>query len=316
MQGCIDFLVTVTPGKDIYMNNRINHLYKDRLFKVIFGSPENKHNALSLYNALNGTDYKNPQDLTVYTIENAVYMGMNNDFSFILDGSLSLYEQQSTFNPNMPLRGLFYLSKQYEKYVEDNRLLLYSSSRKMIPTPNYVVFYNGNTELPDKSILKLSDSFTRKSDNDYVPAIEVRALVLNINAGKNGELLELCRPLMDYANFINHVKINIQNGMINEDAVENAVDYAIKENYLDGWFKAHRAEAIGMILTEYDEKQVMQQLADEYMEEGMKKGMDKGMDNMSALTKTLLSLNKPDELLKASDDPQYRNKLMHQYNII
>ena len=308
----------VKPGKGVFMSVKINSLFKDRLFKVIFGSPENKQNALSLYNALNGTDYKNPQDLTVYTIENAVYMGMSNDFSFILDGNLNLYEQQSTYNPNMPLRGLFYLSKQYEKYVEEHAILLYSPTRKKLPIPKYVVFFNGSTELPDRTILKLSDSFINKSDtdSDYVPSIEVRALLLNINAGKNRELLELCRPLMDYANFINHVKMNKDNGMTNEDAVEYAVDYAIQENYLDGWFKAHRAEAIGMILTEYDEKKVLQQLAEEYKEEGMAEGIEKGLDSMSALTKTLLTLNKSDELLKATSDPQYRDQLMRQYNII
>ena len=290
-----------------------NREHKDRLFKVVFGAPENKDNALSLYNALNGTDYQNSDDLIIYTIDNALYMGMHNDFSFILDGDINLYEQQSTYNPNMPLRGLFYLSKQYEKYVEEHNIDIFSSKRKMIPTPRYVVFYNGGTKIDERMIMKLSDSFINKSsDNEaYAPSLEVNTLVINLNVDNNRDLLERCRPLMDYANFVNRVKMNIDNGMKIESAIEEAVDYAIENDYLNGWFKIHRAEAIGMILTEYDEKKHMQQIADEYKELGRAEGIGK----MSSLGQILLSENKTAELSKAFADSQYRDQLFKQYNI-
>ena len=102
----------------------INRQYKDRLFKIIFEQPEN---ALSLYNAMNGSCYENPEELEIYTIEDAVYMGMRNDVSFIFNNVLNLYEHQSTYNPNMPLRGLIYFSKQYEKYIQVNH---YEVNRK------------------------------------------------------------------------------------------------------------------------------------------------------------------------------------------
>ena len=177
------------------MQVNINRLHKDRLFKDIFASPESKGNALQLYNALNSTDYKDENDLEVYTISDAIYMRMKNDFSFILNGDLNLYEQQSTFNLNMPLRGLFYFSKQYERFVGGNSQMIYSTRLKKLPTPKYVVFYNGGDERPEREVLKLSDAFENQNygDEEYVPSLEVRALALNINYGHNKALPDACR---------------------------------------------------------------------------------------------------------------------------
>ena len=92
-------------------------------------------------NAVNGSHYEDADALEIVTLENAVYMGMKNDLAFIVDTGLFLYEHQSTYNPNMPLRDLFYISGEYQKFV-DNRSL-YSSSLQKIPAPNFIVFYNG-----------------------------------------------------------------------------------------------------------------------------------------------------------------------------
>ena len=90
----------------------VNRQYKDRLFKLIF---KEKKDLLQLYNAINDTNYDNPDDIEVNTIEDAVYMGMKNDISFLITDILNLYEHQSTFNPNLPLRGLFYFARLYQK---------------------------------------------------------------------------------------------------------------------------------------------------------------------------------------------------------
>ena len=116
----------------------INEKHKDRLFRAIFGGSQPEY-TLSLYNAINGTDYDDPGKLEIYTIEDTVYMGMKNDLSFIIDDEIYLFEHQSTYNPNMPLRGLFYLAKQYEKYVADQGLDPYSTAIVCLPTPKYVV---------------------------------------------------------------------------------------------------------------------------------------------------------------------------------
>ena len=121
----------------------VNRKYKDRVFCMLFGNEENKKNILSLYNALNNTNYTNETDIEITTIEDAVYIKMKNDVSFLVDSYLSLWEQQSTFNPNMPIRGLMYYGNLYNSYIEEHSLNIYGSTLVKLPTPQYIVFYNG-----------------------------------------------------------------------------------------------------------------------------------------------------------------------------
>ena len=122
---------------------KVNKRYKDRLFRLLFGNEKYKENTLALYNALNGTSYSNVDDLTIYTIDDVIYIDMKNDVAFILDSELNIWEQQSTHNPNMPLRGLMYFGKLYDKYITDVHKNVYRKKLVEIPTPKYVVFYNG-----------------------------------------------------------------------------------------------------------------------------------------------------------------------------
>ena len=85
-----------------------------RFFRMLYNDREK---LLELYNALNGTVYEDTGDLEICTLENAIYMGFKNDVSFLFDSEMCLYEHQSSFNPNMPLRDLFYISRQLQKYV-------------------------------------------------------------------------------------------------------------------------------------------------------------------------------------------------------
>ena len=136
-----------------------NRQYQDRLFKAIFGREEHKDWLLSLYNALNGSSYTDPSAIEINTIEGIIYVTMKNDISFLIDSQLNLYEQQSSYNPNMPLRGLMYFSQLYQKYISKQRKDIYSSALLKIPTPQFIVIYTGSTELDDVKELKLSDSF-------------------------------------------------------------------------------------------------------------------------------------------------------------
>ena len=104
----------------------VNREYKDRVFKFIFGNPENKEWTLSLYNAVNGSQYKNPDEIQFNTIEDAVYMGMKNDVSFIIRSEMNLWEHQSSFNPNIPIRFLIYGGRLYEKYISATGYFQYS----------------------------------------------------------------------------------------------------------------------------------------------------------------------------------------------
>ena len=85
---------------------KVNKKYKDRVFKFIFG--RNKAWALSLYHAVNGSNYTDPDALEFNTIDEILYIGMQNDVSFLLFFVLSIWEHQSTFNPNVPIRMFLY----------------------------------------------------------------------------------------------------------------------------------------------------------------------------------------------------------------
>ena len=183
----------------------INNKHKDRLFTFLFGREEHKDWTLSLYNAVNRTNYTEPDEIEIVTIENAVYMGMKNDLAFILHCHMSLYEHQSTFNPNMPLRGLMYAGMLYDKYIHRHRLNIYGSKIIRVPIPKLMTFYNGTDETEDRVLLRLSDAFPdgadiRESD------IEVTVTMLNINHGRNRELMKACRPLAEYAWFIEEIR--------------------------------------------------------------------------------------------------------------
>lgn len=164
-----------------------NRKYKDTVFQRAFVK---KKDLLDLYNAVNGTDYQNEEELVINTLQDAVYMYMKNDVSFIVDCRMNLYEHQSTVNPNMPLRGLLYFSKLYETYVELHEIDVYSSTLQKLPTPRYIVFYNGTKEEVDKRVFRLSEAFENGEG-----CLECEATVLNINYGHNHELLEKCKRL-------------------------------------------------------------------------------------------------------------------------
>ena len=149
-----------------------NRNYKDTVFRMLFSD---KKNLLSLYNAVNSRDYTNPDDLEIVTLENAIYMGMKNDLAFVIGTDLFLYEYQSTYNPNMPLRNLFYISSEYQKMVDSNKL--YSSTPLEIPAPHFVVFYNGTTKQEDSWYNYLSDSYHNFSG---IPDLELKVVTLNI----------------------------------------------------------------------------------------------------------------------------------------
>lgn len=159
---------------------KMNMQYKDRLFKLVF---REKKDLLQLYNAVNHTTYDKPEDIEVNTMEDVIYMGMKNDISFIIHNVLNLYEHQSTFSPNLPLRGLFYFADIYRKIVGKNSDL-YSSKLIKLPVPQFIVFYNGLGDAPEKQTLYLHDAFAKTySDKDFLPtdaAIDCRTTFLQI----------------------------------------------------------------------------------------------------------------------------------------
>ena len=222
-----------------------NRKYKDTIFRMLFSD---KKNLLSLYNALNGKNYSDCDKLEIVTLENAIYMSMKNDLAFILDLDLFLWEHQSTYNPNVPLRDLMYIAKEYEKYIKEKGISLYSSRQQKIPAPQFIVFYNGNRKIGERMEHRLSDAYETVRGE---PALELKVLVININEGHNQKLMESCQILKEYAQYVSKVRTYKKTLNLNE-AVEKAVEECIQEGILREFLLANKAEVVAMSIFEYD----------------------------------------------------------------
>ena len=245
---------------------RRNH--KDTLFRMIFST---KENLLSLYNAVNHSNYTDPAELEIVTLKNAVYMNVKNDQAFLLDMQLNLYEHQSTWNPNMPLRFLIYVAKEYQKLIRNHTL--YASTLVDLPTPHFVVFYNGEEEQEAESELRLSQSFKQKTDK---PELELIVKVLNINLDKNQDVLEACQLLKEYMLLVDRIRrYTAEYDDINL-AVEQAVTECIEENILADFLRKNRTEAIEVSIFEYDEKREKELIRKAEFAEGERVGLEKG----------------------------------------
>ena len=254
-----------------------NRNYKDTVFRMLFSD---RKNLLSLYNAVNQSNYKNPEDLEIVTLENAIYMGIKNDLAFIMDTNLYLYEHQSTYNPNMPLRDLFYICSEYQKLVDKKSL--FSSTLQKIPAPNFIEFYNGSTVISDCTELRLSSAFECLTGE---PKLELIVTVLNVNEGHNADLMQHCSMLKEYAQYVARVRHYASDMPLNE-AVKHAVDECIREGILAEFLTRNRNEVISMSIFEYDKELEEKKLRKAEFEAGREAGHEAGFaegENHAAL---------------------------------
>ncbi len=253
-----------------------NRNYKDTVFRMLFSD---RKNLLSLYNAVSGAHYEDPEKLEIVTLENAIYMGMKNDLAFIIDTDLFLYEHQSTYNPNMPLRDLFYISSEYQKLVDKRSL--YSSLLQKIPAPQFIVFYNGTEKKKDSWVNHLSEAFENLSGN---PKLELELLTININEGHNPELMEQCQTLREYAQYVACVRRYAREFELNE-AVKLAVDECIRNNILSEFLRANKSKVISMSIFEYDKEEEERKLRKAEYEAGAAAGLKAGVSKGKILAK-------------------------------
>lgn len=276
---------------------RVRRNVKDRLFCFLF--EKDREALLELYNALNGTAYQDVSQLEIVTIESAVYVVMKNDLAFILAGTLNMYEHQSTYSPNLPVRFLIYLAQEYQMVIEQTERSIYGTSQISLPVPQCVVFYNGTKEIPEEQTLRLSDAFENgKAQAD----VELVVRMLNINYGHNRLLMEKCRMLEEYSEFVDIIREYTSMGQSVEDALADAVDYCIEHGILENTLRENRAEVLGMLLEEFDVKKFERTLRSEGREEGLEEGREEGIQ---------LTL----EILKESNFPKEyaQRKLREKY---
>ena len=272
--------------------------YKDTIFRLLFNDRER---ALSLYNGVNGTKYNDASILQYNTLENAIYMNVHNDISFVIANQIQMYEHQSTVPINMPLRDLFYIADILQKTVADKTI--YGSRPLMIPNPDFVVFYNGEKTLAERMELKLSDNFIIPTDN---PALELRVTILNINDGMNEELKEKCPALKQYMQYVNRVRKYSKETDL-KSAVTRAVDECICEGILKDFLIKQKAEVIKMSIYEFDEEREMKLIRESEREFGEYR--------IRTLYKYLLSDNRIDGLKRATEDALYCNALCEEYRL-
>ncbi len=237
--------------------------YRDTVFKMLYND---KKELLALYNGMNGTVYANSDDLKITTLDNAVFMNMKNDISFILDMRLNLYEQQSTVNPNMPLRDLHYISDTFQVLTigED----IYSTKLLSLPNPKFIVFYNGRQKQPEIRKMKLSDMYEVQTEEI---SLELIVTQYNINKGYNEELMQRCPTLFQYMEYTDRVRRYCEEVDLKQ-AVLKAVEECIEEGILRDFLLKNKAEVINMTIYEYDEELHKRTLLREGYEDGFSDG--------------------------------------------
>ena len=287
--------------KSNQLQNRkqVHRNVKDRLFRYLF--EKDREALLDLYNALNGTVYQDSSQLEIVTIESAVYVVMKNDLAYILTGTLNIYEHQSTYSPNLPVRFLIYLAQEYQMVIEKAEKSLYGTGRISLPTPQCVVFYNGMNEMPEERILRLSDAFENKKARADV---ELTVRMLNINYGHNKQLMEKCRVLEEYSRLVAVTRDYMTVEKDIQTALNRAVDYCIENDILKEFLLRNRAEVLGMLLEEFDAEKYERTIRGEGREEGREEGV-----------KT--SIRYSIEILQETSQPREyaKKKIMEKYTV-
>ena len=268
-------------------------------------------------------EYDNPDDVEMVTLDGGISLSVRNDASFVVGDSLSIYEHQSTVCPNMALRSLIYFvavikerisgrhngssdNDENSTVVRDGRNL-YGKSLVKIPTPKFVVFYNGAQKQPEKMTQYLSDSFEQKTDD---PELELKCKVYNINYGKNRAIMEKCRWLDEYMMFVD--KVREYHRSKDEDDLEadinKAIDYCIENDVLKEFLLERRGEVTKVMALDYTfDKQLEMERADAWKE---------GRVAMSKLMNKLLDDGNIEEARRVTEDAEYCERLMKEYGII
>ena len=250
-----------------------NKEYKSDVFSMLL---QDKKRAMEIYNAINGTDYADPELVEMTTLDDKSFsLTVRNDASFILDANLSLYEHQSTYCPNMPLRDLLYFASIIQKQIKAQKRDIYGGRILKIPVPHFVVFYNGKEDAPDQYDLRLSDAFEKETED---PEIELVCHVYNINSGKNTPLLSKCQTLREYMYFVDMVRKNNEISGNLEDAIEKAINQCMEENVLRDFLAQHREEVMHVMTLDYTFERRLEMQRAEAIEDGERIGKEIGKE--------------------------------------
>ena len=261
-----------------------NREYKSDVISMMLQIPEY---ALDVYNAMNDSAHTDPDMIQIMRLENGISLSVRNDASFFISNYLNLYEHQSTYSPNAPLRFLIYLTNLLKTTIRKRDL--YSRKCVQIATPHFAVFYNGTEKRPEKEVLKLSDAFINQTDT---PEIELTVTVYNINPNNNTQLLEKSEVLRGYMIFVNRVRENLehqkkiaQNAPEYDEAayeeelevaINEAIDYCVKHHIMEEFFRENRNEVTKSMVLDYTWERREELIRAEEYEDGKREGLEIG----------------------------------------
>lgn len=274
------------------------HTYKDGIFRRLFND---KTELIKLYNAVSGQNYPLDTDIRIVTLDNAIFKDRKNDLSFIIAGKLIvLIEMQSTLSPNLALRFLVYIARQYEKLFFTREI--YSSKRVKVPTPEFYVFYDGKHDAPLEQKINLSDSFITKCDK---LSLEMAVKIINVNFEKGAQLLKECRTMAQYSQFIYLVREKCRQFGDIETAIRVSVKECIRNDILKDFLQKNGGDVVSFLF-EALTKEEMEELSREY---GYEEGRSEGEAAFAELSRKLLQQNRVEDLLKATEDTEFRARL-------
>ena len=261
-----------------------NREYKSDVISMMLQIPEY---ALDVYNAMNNSAYTDSDMIQIMRLENGISLSVRNDASFFINNYLNLYEHQSTYSPNVPLRFLIYLTDLLKNTI--GKRDLYSRKCVQIATPHFAVFYNGTEKRAEKEVLKLSDAFINQTDT---PEIELTVTVYNINPDNNTQLLAKSKVLSGYMIFVNRVReiLEYQNKIAQnaseydeaayeedlETAINEAIDYCIEHYIMETFFRKNRSEVTKSMVLDYTWERREELIRAEEYEDGKRDGYVEG----------------------------------------
>ena len=211
--------------------------------------------------------------------------------------------------PGEPLRDLFYVANVYSALLKDEDF--FSTVRIPIPYPKFVVFYNGKSPMPEKEILRLSDSYeTKKEEVD----LELKVLVLNINKGYNHDLMDKCRTLREYMIYTDTVR-KYSKLLSFPEAVDQAISECIRNGILKDFLEKNKAEVRSVSIFEYDEEKHRKHEREIGRKQGLEQGLELGENRMGRLMSILINEGKSEEATLAAEDAEKRKEYYEKYRI-
>ena len=276
--------------------------YKDGLFRDYFSEPKR---LLLLVNALLNLNIRDEKEIKINTLPGIFFGKLKNDLScMVQDKTIFITEAQSTPNPNMPARMLFYSVELLKDYLNKANRKLYGTTLVKLAAPRFFVIYNGKKDDPLYDEMTLKDAFLAES------TLNLTVKIININSEKADELLGKCRPLKDYQRFLELVIKYEEDKISRADAIRAAIKYAIANDIMSNYLRAKQSEVFNMVDLEWDEKEAREYFKEEGREKGREEGQFLSLKNL--MKNMNLSLEKAMEVLQIPGEN--RNKFQALLN--